>query len=345
MIVAATIAQKLGTVIAIALVVGWVIFIVAHSRRGTYRAGDEVRLAPNRKPYYDDDQLEGPKLERALSMALILLVIIAVGLPLYWLNESRRENGAIKAFHKQGVEVGFQLFQPATSTLKADAHLNELHFGCAGCHGATGGGGATTFSITTPLGATEMVTWQVPPLNTVLLRFTPDTVYDIIDYGRANTPMPAWGLDGGGPMNDQQISDLVEYLQSIQLTPAQAQKADASLGTDGQAIFNAMCARCHTKGYSYGMPDQPAGGAYGPNLTGGDELRQFPNLSDQVDYVTKGAVYGKPYGTRGVGSMAPDPELVAGTVGAAMQGGGMPYFQNMLSTNQIAAVVNYERGL
>jgi mono/diheme cytochrome c family protein len=344
-ILAASIAQKLGTVIAVALVIGWLIFMIAHAKRGTWRPGDEVRLAPNRKQYYDDDALEGPKLERALTMALIFLIIIAIGLPLYWLNETRREDGAIKLLAHQGVEVGFSLFQPATSTLPADAHMNELHFGCAGCHGSVGQGGATTYSITTPLGATQTVTWQVPPLNTVLLRFTPDTVYDIIDYGRANTPMPAWGLDGGGPMNDQQISDLVDYITSIQLTPAQAMKADASYGTNGQAIFNAFCARCHTKGYSYGQPDVPGGGAYGPNLTGGDELRQFPNIADQIDYVSKGADYGKSYGTRGIGSLAPQPELVAGTVGAAMQGGGMPYFENMLSAAQISAVVNYERGL
>ena len=345
MILAATIAQKLGTVIALALVVGWVIFMVAHAKRGTVRPGDEVHTAPNRKPYYDDDFLEGPKLERALTMALIFLVIIAIGLPLYWLNETRRENGAVKFLLNQDIAIGFSLFQPATSTLAADAHLNELHFGCAGCHGSVGQGGATTYSITTPLGATESVTWTVPPLNTVLLRFTPDTVYDIIDYGRANTPMPAWGLDGGGPMNVQQINDLIDYIQSIQLTPQQALQADASYGTHGQAIFNAFCARCHTKGFSYGEPDQPGGGAYGPNLTNGDELRQFPNIADQLDYVTKGADFGKAYGTRGIGSLAPDPELVAGTVGAAMQGGGMPYFENMLSPAQITAVVTYERSL
>jgi len=344
-ILATTIAQKLGTVFAVALVIGWVLFIIAHSKRGTFRPGDEVRTAPNRKQYYDDDMLEGPKLERALTMALILLVIIAIGLPLYWLNETRRENGAIALLSRQAIEVGFSLFQPATSTLVADAHLNELHFGCAGCHGSVGQGGATTYSITTPLGATESVTWQVPALNTVLLRFTPDTVYDIIDYGRANTPMPAWGLDGGGPMNDQQINDLVAYLTSIQLTPQQALQADAKIGTNGATIFDNFCARCHTKGYSYAEPDLPGGGAYGPNLTGGDELRQFPNIADQIDYVTKGATFGKAYGTRGIGSLAPQPQLVAGTVGAAMQGGGMPYFEDMLSPAQIMAVVNYERTL
>jgi mono/diheme cytochrome c family protein len=345
MLVATSTAQRLGTVFTGALVIGWVLFMVAHFKRGSVRAGDEIHTAPNRKPYYDDDMLEGPKLERALTMALILLVIISIGLPLYWLNETRRENGAVKLFANNAIEVGFSLFQPADSTLVANAKLNELHFGCAGCHGNVGQGGSTTYSITTPLGATESVTWQVPALNTVLLRFTPDTVRDIIDYGRANTPMPAWGLDGGGPMNDQQLDSLVAYITSIQLTPAQALAADASVGDNGEAIFNAFYARCHTKGYSYAIPDTPAGGAYGPNLTGGDELRQFPNIADQIDYVAKGADFGKPYGTRGIGSLAPDPELVAGTPGPSMQGGGMPYFDQMLSAAQIQAVVNYERGL
>ena len=35
--------------------------------------------------------------------------------------------------------------------------------------------------------------------------------------------MPAWGVDGGGPKNEQAVSDLVAYLKSIQLSPAKAQ--------------------------------------------------------------------------------------------------------------------------
>lgn len=345
MIFAASTAQKLGTVFTVALVAGWLFFILAHVKRGSVRPGDEIETAPNRKAYYDDEALEGPKLERALTMALLLLVIIGIGLPLYWVNETRRENGAKKLFAHTAVEVGFQLFQPADSPLVANAKLNELHFGCAGCHGNAAQGGTTTYSITTPLGATQSVTWQVPALNTALLRFTPDTVRTIIVYGRSNTPMPAWGLAGGGPMNDSQIDDLVSYLASIQITPAAAQQQAAQYGTDGKAIFNAYCARCHTKGASYGLPEVAGGGGYGPNLTNGSELRQFPNLADQVDYVTKGATYGKPYGTRGIGSMAADPRLDVEVAGAAQQGGGMPKFDEMLSPDQIAAVVNYERGL
>jgi mono/diheme cytochrome c family protein len=342
---AASTAQKLGTVFAIALTVGWLLFMLAHVKRGAVKPGDEIDNAPNRKRYYDDDVLEGAKLERALTLALLLLVIIGIGLPLYWINETRRENGAKKLFANTAVEVGFQLFQPADSPLHANPKLNELHFGCAGCHGNAGQGGSTTYTITTPLGTTQSVSWQVPALNTALLKFTPDTVRTIIVYGRSNTPMPAWGLAGGGPMNDSQIDSLVAYLQSIQITPEAAMKEAANLGTDGAALFNAYCARCHTKGYSYGAPETSGAGAYGPNLTNSSELRQFPNIVDQLDYVTKGATYGKSYGTRGVGSMAADPRLDIETAGAAMQGGGMPKFDQVLTPDQIQAVVDYERGL
>jgi mono/diheme cytochrome c family protein len=185
----------------------------------------------------------------------------------------------------------------------------------------------------------------VPALNTVLLRYTSDTVLSIITFGRANTPMPAWGIDGGGPMNDQQLSDLVAYLQSIQLTPAQAKAENAQYGTDGEAIFNANCARCHTKGYSYGAPSQSGGGAYGPNLRGGSEIRQFSNPADQAAFIAIGTEYGKPYGARGVGQMAPANRIDPETPGVAAAGGGMPYFNQMLTPEQIQAVVAYERGL
>jgi mono/diheme cytochrome c family protein len=344
-IYAATTAQKLGTVFVIALVIGWLAFMLAHIKRGGVKPGAEIETAPNRKAYYDDDELEGPKLEQALTWALVLLVIIGIGLPLYWLNEPRRETGAFKLFDNKAVQVGMALFQPADSTAKANAKENELHFGCAGCHGNKGQGGSTNYTITTPLGAVQQVSWQVPALDTALLRFTPDTVRTVIVYGRSNTPMPAWGLAGGGPMNDQQIDALVAYLKSIQITPAAAVADAAQYGTDGSKIFNAYCARCHTKGFTIGQPDLPGGGAYGPNLTNGGELRQFPNIADQIDYITKGAEYGKSYGTRGIGSMAPAIRLDIETAGAAMQGGGMPMFGQVLTPDQIKAVIDYERGL
>ena len=338
---ALTTPQKLGAVFAVALVVGWAVFIVAHIVRSGLRPGAEVELAPNRKPYLDDEQLEGPKLERALGLALFMLIIIAIGLPLYWLGEPTRQAHAQVGFDKRAAERGRILFQPADSP---EPTHNVGHFGCATCHGPKGEGGSTSYTINTPLGAAQQVTWKVPALNTVLQRYTPDTVRTILTYGRKNTPMPAWGVAGGGPMNDQQIRDLVAYLQSIQLTPDETLKEAVQYGTNGAALFDAYCARCHTKGWSYGQSQLQGGGAYGPNLTNGDELRQFPLPKDQVDFITKGAEFGQPYGSRGVGTMCPAQE-VGGLVCTAAPGGGMPKFDEMLAPEQIQAIVDYERGL
>jgi mono/diheme cytochrome c family protein len=131
-------------------------------------------------------------------------------------------------------------------------------------------------------------------------------------------------------MNDQQISDLIAYLQSIQLTADQAKAQAAPLGTNGAALFDAYCARCHTKGWSFGEPQTSGGGAYGPNLTNGTSERQFPDRKDQIDFVTTGVEPYKGYGARGIQTPA---------------GGGMPHFGLMLNDAQIAAIVDYERSL
>ena len=169
MIFAVSTPQKLGMVFAIVLVVGWAIFILAHVKRGGVAAGAEIELAPNRKPYYDDDKLEGLKLERALIAALILLVIIAIGLPLYWLDEPTRETSANKGFDNRAVEVGFLLFQPTDTPLAPHPQANDLPFGCATCHGNEGQGGVANYAITDAAGKATQVQWQVPALNTVLL--------------------------------------------------------------------------------------------------------------------------------------------------------------------------------
>ena len=55
----------------------------------------------------------------------------------------------------------------------------------------------------------------------------PEEVEQIITYGRPGTPMPALACRGGGAKNEQTIEDLVAYIQSIQLTPDEAQKQAA----------------------------------------------------------------------------------------------------------------------
>jgi hypothetical protein len=61
---------------------------------------------------------------------------------------------------------------------------------------------------------------QAPNLHEIYQRHPDDDVatvaWDTIQKGRPPTPMPTWGVRYGGPMNDQQITDLVNYILSIQ---------------------------------------------------------------------------------------------------------------------------------
>ena len=75
--------QRIGLGVAIVMVVGWLVYIVGTTRR-TAEPGSEIELAPNRKPYLDDEGLEGPKLTKALTWGLVLMGFIAVGLPVAW---------------------------------------------------------------------------------------------------------------------------------------------------------------------------------------------------------------------------------------------------------------------
>ncbi len=327
--------QRLGLAVVVVILVGWGGYLLLHLGRTGGGAGSEMELAPNRRPYLDDEALEGPRLDRVLGWSLILSALVAVGLPLYWLTEPSRQAGAVRGFDKRAASRGFTLFQPTDSPLPEG---NVGHFGCGGCHGAKGEGGVTKFAITDYLGRSRSVQWQVPALDTALKRFSEDELKTIVIYGRANTPMPAWGIEGGGPMNAQQVTDVLAYIASIQISDADAIKRAATEAEteakgsgkspgDGSVLFNTNCARCHTKGWSYGEPEVAGSGAFGPNLSHGDAIRQFPSLEDQLDFLMTGSEFGKAYGTRGVGT------------------GRMPGFARILTPEQMMAIVEYERSL
>jgi mono/diheme cytochrome c family protein len=328
---AASTAQRVGFAVVVVMTVGWLVYILTTVRR-TRAPGAEVELAPNRRPYLNDDAMEGPRLTRFLWWAFAMLAIAAVGLPIYWLREPSRQAGAgfnrgTKWFDERSVDRGRNYFQASPGNPPAP---REPHYGCENCHGVKGIGGVTQYTLTDPAhpdAPARQVQWSCPPLNTVLLRYRPDEVRNIIVYGRANTPMPPWGVAGGGALNDQQVDDLIHYLESIQLDAAKVKAENASLGTDGKTLFEAQCARCHTMGFSYGEPGPSGGGAFGPPLDHGSTLRQFPDPSLQVEWVTKTAEYGKAYGVRGVSHAI------------------MPHFQDILSAEQIQAIVDYERSL
>lgn len=372
----ATSQAAVGVVILFITVVVAVAYAFLNVRAGRAEVGSEIELAPNRKPYVSDEELEGRKLDRTLTLGLLGIFVLAVGLPLYWLAEPGRQSGAVAEFGRRFDSRGKAMF---------DTTANG-GFNCAFCHGGLQAQGSQVdYTITDANGQfVRQVKWKAPALNTVLLRYSRDEVRYILTYGRPFSPMPAWGLKGGGPLNDQQLQNLIDYLQSIQLTPKQAQKevlaglqqemdlakkAGKPYGSEGEALFNLgyysnfaggayACARCHTQGWSYGDKAADGSGAMGPNLRGGDAVRQFPGtilgFNQQVDFVCSGSDEGKLYGRQGQGSgrmpgFCSTPEEKADNpleVGVNKKDASDPVkVGGMLTKQQVEAIVRYERSL
>ena len=392
-------------------ILGFIVWRVFNLRRNP-----EPRPPMNVAPGLPDEDLEGRKLERVLGWALLFTIILAIALPVYFLFEPNRQATASQEYLQASIHRGATLFANQQSKFY-NATTSLL---CANCHGVHGEGGSTPYTLqpeadicqikanqgnqNVPQCLPQQVTWQVPPLNTALLRFDRGELANIITYGRPGTPMPPWGVASGkGVLGTQGIDDLVNFIQSIQISPKQAvaqsaqavgqykQQAEAyvtstqtnltaaqqtlaqdqaknapvaTIGIDqaaisqlqaelasaeanntqvqslseGALLFELNCARCHTENWSFFDPTklgQPApapqgSGAFGPNLTNGATLIQFPGLTgrqEQIQWVTVGVPANMPYGTRGISD------------------GAMPHFGNMLSAQQIAAIVDYERSL
>ena len=214
MLVAASTQTSIGyLLLGFALLVA-IVYAFINIRQSKAEVGSEIELAANRKPYLSDEELEGPKLDRTLGLGLLGLIVIGVGLPLYWLQEPGRQEGAQERISEEFISRGAAMFDTTENG----------GFNCAFCHGAEGIGGATPYTITDAEGRfVKQVDWQGPALNTVLMRYSRDEVRYILTYGRPFSPMPAWGTDGGGPLTDQQLQNLIDYMATFQLTPAEAQ--------------------------------------------------------------------------------------------------------------------------
>ena len=125
----------------------------------------------------------------------------------------------------------------------------------------------------------------------------------------------------------------------------------------GEYLFNNpagagayACARCHTAGYSWNAgeelkenpnltglikPEIPGSGGFGPSLIG--VVSQFSSASAQEAFISTGCEPNLSYGLNGV--CEPSGQMPGFGVNATELEGAM------LSPEQIAAIVEYERGL
>ncbi len=183
------------TIVAV-VAIGWLVFLGISALRS--RGPEEV--APNLAPGITDDRLETTRIERYQQAAVLFSAFLALSLPLYFLFEPGRQQGFAVEFHDTSVERGTVAF--------------ETGFQCQNCHGPAGVGGAAAF-VDRRSGAS--VSWTAPSLNDIFYRYSRDEVAYWITYGRAGTPMAAWGVPGGGPANQAQIDEILDYLETIQI--------------------------------------------------------------------------------------------------------------------------------
>lgn len=194
------------TVLAVVAGIVWLGLMVVSALRN--RGGEEV--APNLQPGVDDQQLETRRLEKSQKVAIVSAAFLAISLPLYFLGENNRQEGFVEEFAEESIVRG--------------EHLVE-EFACFSCHGPLGVGGVASY-VETRSGVS--VDWIAPPLNDILYRYDEDEVNFWVTFGRGNTPMPAWGLAGGGPLNELQVVDVVSYLETIQISQEEAAQVAAA---------------------------------------------------------------------------------------------------------------------
>ncbi len=203
--------------VGLAFVAGLV--ALAIRRRG--EAGPDI--PPGMRPGPADEVLERRQLEKVMGWSVVFVLFFAAWLPILWLREPEQNVDDEIELIARSQERGGRWFQVSSEE-------NPTGFGCARCHGEQAQGGTVPFTTAEGEFTPD---YRVPSLVDVCGRLTVEgtgQIRETIQQGRQGTPMPSWSVRYAGPMNDQQIQDLITYLISIQNVPD-----DQNRCTDPQA--------------------------------------------------------------------------------------------------------------
>jgi mono/diheme cytochrome c family protein len=379
MILAVTVQQGIGVGLIATALTALLVYLVVENRVTKQSNVDSILNAPNRKAAPDDEIFEGPRLDRWLSWALVLMTITALSVPLYWLGEVGRQEGAIRGFDKRSVHRGEEAYFNKPNTKHGTPALN-----CASCHGASAGGGVAAASIKDydvngkPLqengkDAVRSVSFAAPRLTDVALRYNREQLYNVLVYGRAPV-MPAWGTAGGGPSTDQTIYDLINYLRHLALEKnEEAEKIYKEVWKetkDAEVAFNAALNSDAAKELRHAESVQQLADAKKVKANAGKSDGQILYEMNCARCHVAGYKWGEPnasgnaFGPKltkeGLAAQFPDADsqfnFIKNGTGSenkpyglnginGYDGGGMPYFTNTLPDDQIRAIVAYERSL
>jgi mono/diheme cytochrome c family protein len=189
-------------VVSAILLFSALIIVISSAREKARRAGPAA--PPSRRPGPTDEALEGRLLENYQVAGVALTVFLAVLLPFLYLREPVRQEAAAAKELQESVRLGRATFEEF----------------CAQCHGPEAEGGVVERYVAPGVKDAKPTDVKAPNLREIHSRYPDEDVATVawtaIQKGRPPTPMPTWGVRYGGPMNDQQITDLVNYLLSIQ---------------------------------------------------------------------------------------------------------------------------------
>jgi mono/diheme cytochrome c family protein len=209
--------------LAAAIVLGYLYYDAARKRRPV------ENVPPGMRPGHSDEQLERSVLERYMAWGVVLTLFFALFFPIYWIYEIGRLEAATEDQYVESVVTGEEVYTE----------------NCAQCHGGDLSGGAAE----SPHEGDDA--WPAPALNTIVARYEDnenvskieDFLWNTIYWGRPGTPMPAWGQDAAGPLTDQEINDVIDFILANQIE--QTQEPDEAAGVSGEELYAQNCTRCH----------------------------------------------------------------------------------------------------
>lgn len=187
---------------------------------------------------------------RYLIAGLVLTLLILAGLSVYIFTENSRLEAAAVTFEGERIQHGREIYTEQ----------------CASCHGSQGEGGVGTVLN-----------------NKTLLKNTFDEVFfSVIRSGVPSTQMPAWSVDFGGPLTDEDIRSVVAFIRAWEPTAPEIEpEVHEPSPTRGALLFETTCAVCHGS--------EGIGGEIGP------DVNEPARLAEQDDDWYRGVIrYGRP---------------------------------------------------
>lgn len=149
-----------------------------------------------------------------MVVGLVLTLAAIFAFAVYSLSESTRLAKASNGFSQERVSLGKNIYDSQ----------------CVTCHGAQGEGGVGFV------------------LNSkTLLNNTPDNVFfSLVRSGVPNTQMPAWSVEFGGPLTDEDVRNVVAYIRSWEPTAPVVEPVVIKPSPErGAVLFASTCAICH----------------------------------------------------------------------------------------------------